>query len=794
MEPGEEREAVEQLQTARSNTGSRAAAAWVHIGEFIADNELDMWSGLTAKACFRTALDLLTPGVHDPFRADALLGYGAALTEEGSGYRDPVLEEAITCLSVAIPLFARIPDREAELEARYFRAYANTELVGTSRYAAGEVAIEELEDLRGLVDRRVNPVLFANIHSLLGNAYLDRAEGDRRENHTQAESAFRGALKVHQRMGSTSGCAQGNLDLAVTFNRLRTLGDLQASHNAIYYARKAAKFVDADIHLELKTTILVTYAKALQDRGGRQWVSNCTKAEALLENGIKLARTAGNLPVEQVLRLARAQLVLDLCQYANRDRTVDVEADLEASQSGLDPTETLIWWLQWQELSGLLGAVAGDTQRMIDAAETSLKHVTTVLEQAESFAEKAEYLSRLSFIADLGILGYLNEAGPPAGLRFARRVFARLIGSDTSVFETPEGAAELYLLNPVTPDWCGVLVSAGEYCTFYELEGVGKDFWNEAIDELRPGFFSGMAALRRSGGMGHFAELLEEWVLAASGALGPVLTDIQDAGYKEIVVFAFGGWCTVPVSALQLPGSLGSALIEQAAIAHGPDQFVAHEPRLDRILHVADARLDEANTETQMLCSLTDDVVTCANLNEVQNALSEGQAFDCIHFTTHGEHDFDHLEGAGIRCADDELLTARWVFEHAKLKGGPLVCLAACQTGLTDFANLPHETFGLPMAFLAAGASAVISTQWPVDDVATRLLMTRFYQELQSGCTTAESLQRAQLWLRGADEASLAASSSGATRFSSFDANWQNPDLPPFSHVYFWAGYLLHRA
>ncbi|SMX29169.1 CHAT domain protein [Pelagimonas phthalicica] len=523
-------------------------------------------------------------------------------------------------------------------------------------------------------------------------------------------------------------------------------------------------------------------------------MSNYTKAEALLDKSIALAVTAGNLPVEQALRLARAQLVLDLCQYADHNRSVDVEADLEASQSNLDPLETLTWWLRWQELSGLLGAVTGDTQRMISTAESSLKHVTNVLEQAESFAEKAEYLSRLSFIADLGILGYLSEAGPPAGLRFARRVFARLIGSETAVFQTPEGVAELYLLNPVTPDWCGVLVSAGESCTFYELESVGKDFWNEAIDELRPGFFSGMSALRQPGGTGQFADLLEEWVLAASGALGPVLTDLHDADYKEIVVFAFGGWCTVPVSALQLPGPQGSALIEQAAIAHGPDQFVAHEPRLDRVLHVVDARLTEAKAETKMLQSFAKEVVTCTVRRDVQAVLGEGQAFDCIHFTTHGEHDFDHLEGVGIRCADDELLTARWFFENAKLKGGPLVCLAACQTGLSDFANLPHETFGLPMAFLAAGASAVIGTQWPVDDVATRLLITRFYLELKSGCSTAESLRRAQLWLRNADDASLEDASTGAMRFSSFDGNWQNPDLPPFSHAYFWAGFVLHRA
>jgi CHAT domain len=486
--------------------------------------------------------------------------------------------------------------------------------------------------------------------------------------------------------------------------------------------------------------------------------------------------------------------VLDLCQYAGHDRTAEVEADLEASSRGLDPRETLVWWLQWQELSGLLGAVAGKPPRMIQAAEASLEQVETVLEQAESFAEKSEYLSRLSFIADLGILGHLSENGPPAGLRFARRVFARLLGSETSVFATPVGVAELYLLNPVTPDWSGVLVSAGEFCSFFELEGVGKDFWNDAIEGLRPGFFSGMETLRSQGGVGQFAEALEEWIYIVSGALGPVLFDLKETGYEEIVVFAFGGWCTVPISALQLPGPECAALIDQAAIVHGPDQFIPHKPQIERFLHIVDQRLSEAETETKMVRTMATELVTCSTLEEVQAALSAGKPFDVIHFTTHGEHDFDYLEGAGIRCADDQLLTARWIFEHTKLKGGPLVCLAACQTGLTDFTNLPHETFGLPMAFLAAGANAVISTQWPVDDVATRLLLTRFYQELLAGQSTARALRRAQLWLRDSNEDELEITSSGALRFTPLDGGELCPSEKPFSHPYFWSGFLLHRA
>jgi CHAT domain-containing protein len=174
--------------------------------------------------------------------------------------------------------------------------------------------------------------------------------------------------------------------------------------------------------------------------------------------------------------------------------------------------------------------------------------------------------------------------------------------------------------------------------------------------------------------------------------------------------------------------------------------------------------------------------------------LSSGEPFDVVHFTTHGAHNFDYMEGAGIRCADGGLLTARWVFENTRLTNFPLVCLAACQTGLADFSNLPHETFGLPTAFLSAGAGAVISSQWPIDDVATRLIMTRVYQNLKLGNCVATALCEAQLWLRDADESSLGAASTGAKRFITLDADGDDTENPPFSHPYFWSGFLLHRA
>jgi CHAT domain-containing protein len=47
-----------------------------------------------------------------------------------------------------------------------------------------------------------------------------------------------------------------------------------------------------------------------------------------------------------------------------------------------------------------------------------------------------------------------------------------------------------------------------------------------------------------------------------------------------------------------------------------------------------------------------------------------------------------------------------------------------------------------------AGASALVTTLWQVDERSTWILMERFYKEFQNGVSPAESLKRAQLYLK----------------------------------------------
>ena len=72
-----------------------------------------------------------------------------------------------------------------------------------------------------------------------------------------------------------------------------------------------------------------------------------------------------------------------------------------------------------------------------------------------------------------------------------------------------------------------------------------------------------------------------------------------------------------------------------------------------------------------------------------------------------------------------------------------LVVLSGCDTALGRLST-GDELVGLTRAFIYAGTPTVIASLWPVDDAATALLMSRFYENLKT-MPKVEALRQAQL-------------------------------------------------
>jgi CHAT domain-containing protein len=119
------------------------------------------------------------------------------------------------------------------------------------------------------------------------------------------------------------------------------------------------------------------------------------------------------------------------------------------------------------------------------------------------------------------------------------------------------------------------------------------------------------------------------------------------------------------------------------------------------------------------------------------------QPYEVLHLSCHGRFDFDSPTDSGLLLAQDRMLSLNDIRIRMRLQGRPLVTLSACQTGQTR-PEQGDETTGLSWAFLAAGASAVVSSQWSVPDASTRLLFEAFYLlRRQTNMSDAEALRQA---------------------------------------------------
>ena len=125
---------------------------------------------------------------------------------------------------------------------------------------------------------------------------------------------------------------------------------------------------------------------------------------------------------------------------------------------------------------------------------------------------------------------------------------------------------------------------------------------------------------------------------------------------------------------------------------------------------------------------------------------------------------------------ENSQLSARNTFSWQLKECSPFICLIGCGSG-QERIRTGDEPLGFPSSFIHAGASAVLSTLWPIHDLDSGAAFSRsFYEQFTSRETTenvvrpkvvdlARSLQSAALQIRSKEE----------TRAP-----------------YFWAGFVLH--
>lgn len=233
------------------------------------------------------------------------------------------------------------------------------------------------------------------------------------------------------------------------------------------------------------------------------------------------------------------------------------------------------------------------------------------------------------------------------------------------------------------------------------------------------------------------------------------LLDSRDA--SGAVVIACGPLASAPIAAL--------GLLDRAAITQAPSASlqVAARNRLTslnptRLVAIADPTddLEAARAEAHAIGERfeKDSVTLLEGPAATSTALIAAAAgASHLHLACHARGGMVDYRDAGVRLAD-RLLSLEEVGQ-LPLSGCELAVASACQTAMPGVSELGDEALSVGTFLLVAGATCSIASLWSVDDLATGLLMTRFYDELDQA-PPAQALQRAQRWLRDADLASEA--------------------------------------
>lgn len=178
-----------------------------------------------------------------------------------------------------------------------------------------------------------------------------------------------------------------------------------------------------------------------------------------------------------------------------------------------------------------------------------------------------------------------------------------------------------------------------------------------------------------------------------------------------------------------------------------------------------------------------------------------------LHIATHSEFVPGRAYKSFLLLGTGEKLAIPDIETGLNLRDVNLVVLSACETALGGPGLDGREIAGIAYYFLNGGAKTVMASLWRIDDLSTRLLMERFYQNLAKGTiafpvTKAEALRQAQLALLNAkptkqtlisNELSQRRLTPAMTSPSDQEAenNLPTTNKSYFSHPYYWASFIL---
>ncbi|WP_313802902.1 CHAT domain-containing protein [Sphingobium sp.] len=693
-----------------------------------------------AVATCRDALSALDKPETRGAWANTQLVMAGALNDRVRGRRSDNMRNAILADQAALSMRSQATDPVAWATTQinlgahlagnpFGNEQANVEAAITAYEAAGRVITQQLSDDGWLVlQRNLAPVLArrdkgglannqetaiamldvirtsprawgalqAGANYQLGQVFRRRITGDRQSNLEQAVRAYRQALLgegVDDRFAISVGRALGNALIA--------LGRYEEARDALKIARRAAERL---IGLGMDEAQL---RDVLGDAGDIYVLASYAAAKAG-DNGQAL----------DILSSGKARLLFTALSANNLDLRPQEKAELTQLRGDLRRRETELETLVRSDASGratdvaMLGEFDAMRQRILALYE---KGSRAALSQPSSRDVVKDGVLLAPVITEFGtIVLVARPSGDVQSVELAELTRNRIDPLIDRVSRTRRS-------KPLAPP--------------DDLD----------LQQLQDELGATLGAAIRHG------------IAAAGIAAGSIVTIIPD-GATAILPLALA---VDPESGHALADDFVIRLVPSLAAMRESENRAARSGRkgLALLLPPQDAGLDFASLEGRLVEGAFASAPHEAWQNPGKAVLLQAMGTKSYwHLATHGWFDWDDARASGLTIGQQGVrLTLGDLLEARQGVGEPrLVVLSACSTGISEVGHNPDEFFGLPAGFMMAGAAAVVASLWPVDDLSTTLLMSRFYElHLKEHQMPATALRNAQIWLRDARIADL---------------------------------------
>ncbi|WP_431930253.1 CHAT domain-containing protein [Nonomuraea jabiensis] len=731
----------------------------------------------------------------------------------GKAYRDRGDAEGLGVMDQSIALhFFRDALRQLEgREGTELWAEVHLEIGRTLlRTAAGRDETpwtDAAEHFREALDRYAGlgrDVEVATVHEQLGQYHARR---DREAHEAGAREEARDHFALALRHLSPDQHPEEWARIQTATARLALGDDMEDLDVALPSFASALDALTRPEHAETRLEVLAEPAYLLLLAG--RWAEAAAMLEEALELALALVKQADTMAGQWAAASDIANLAhgLAYCRY----RMGDLDDALLALESGR--ARLLAETLRWSDHDD--AALTATERRRLARINRRIRKLESAHYGGMRYIEDSDRLEALRKRRDAMVDGFRH--GTPARPEISRIAPDEPGTALVVPLVTPAGSALFVLAagdRHVAPD--NVLELPGD--TAAEI-----DRWL-AGDETRPGWLAAYEQ-RNEGTAQHelWRATMREvcgdlWDTVAAG----LLDRLRELGISRITFVPTAGLQFLPLHAAAPREADGArCLMDDVTVAYAPSAYVlavskrraAARAAKGPALLVGVTRYEDLPA----LPSIADELAMVATTLQPSTPLLDERASrkrvlrlmsgaSIVHLACHGAG--WALGGAMFRMSwtpppvlrlwDDGLSFQDLLLRD--LRSVRLVCLSACDTGLVD-TSLPWDEFeGLANVFLRAGAAAVVSSLWAVDDRSTALLMQRFYANLaHHGQDPAAALRAAQLWLRNSTRASLAAVyekrlEEGHEEF--MDAYTElmlggDPGERPYAHPFYWAPFTL---